>query len=211
MAEKYSYPYQQQQQQQVYPLAPSSIVPRSDAGESAQNYESMELRQKKRKKRIAYIAAFAVFQTIIILIFALVVMRVKSPKVRLVDIKVTNNINGTNISLMAQLRVKNTNFGRYKFDSSVATVTSGGDTVGQFVIPDGKAGMKSTKKVYVIVDVVNPSGSSFNSGMLELNSQAKLSGKVEFFMVLKKKKYAEMNCTMSVNLSTNDVQNLICK
>lgn len=204
MAEKY-------QQQQAYPLAPSTVVPRSDAEESG-TYESMELRKKKRMKRIAYIAAFAVFQTIIILVFALVVMRVKSPKVRLEDINVISNGNG-NIRLSAKVRIKNTNFGRYKFDSSMATLTSGGASVGEFVIPDGRARLKSTKTFYIIVDATNPSGSGAgsSSGLLQLTAKAELTGKVEFMMVLKKKKTAEMDCTMSVNLSTNFVQDLSCQ
>ena len=206
MAEKY------QQQQQVYPLAPSTIVPRSDAQESG-TYESMELRKKKRMKRLVYIAAFAVFQTIIILVFALVVMRVKSPKVRLEDINVITKGND-NIRLNAQVRIKNTNFGRYKFDSSIATLTSGGVSVGEFVIPDGRARLKSTKTYYVVVDVTSPSSSGrggSNSGLLQLNAKAELTGKVEFLLVLKKKKSAEMDCTMSVNLSTNFVQDLTCQ
>lgn len=206
MDEKY------QQHQHVYPLAPSTIVPRSDAEASA-TYESMEAKRKKRNKRLAYFAAFVVFQTIVILVFALVVMKVKAPKVRFGDnIIVVNNGNG-NIRLTAQVRIKNTNFGEYKFDGGIATLTSGGASVGQFAISDGKANMKSTKKVYIVADITNPSGSGTgsNSGVLEVTSKAKLNGKVVFMWVMKKKKSAEMDCTMSINLSTNVVQDMSCK
>ncbi|KAK4422560.1 hypothetical protein Salat_1838500 [Sesamum alatum] len=199
MAEKY------QQQAQGYPLAPASIVPRSDE-EHGNNYQSEEqIKKKKRMKCFAYIAAFAVFQTIIILVFALTVMRVKSPKVRLGDVTVTNYGNG-NIRFTARVLVKNTNFGRYKFDSSIATIRTGTNVVGQFVIPDSRARARSTKKIYVIADLTNVSGTD-----TALTVETALRGKVELMKVIKRKKSGEMSCTMNVNLSTNAVQDLRCK
>ncbi|KAL2235152.1 uncharacterized protein LOC105158347 [Sesamum indicum] len=202
MAEKY------QQQAQGYPLAPASIVPRSDE-EYGNNYQSAEqIKKKKRMKCFAYIAAFAVFQTIIILVFALTVMRVKSPKVRLGDVAVTNDGNG-NVRFTARVLIKNTNFGRYNYDGSIATIRAGDNVVGQFVIPDSRARARSTKKIYVIADLTNVSGT--NSGPLALSVDTAMRGKVELMKVIKRKKSAEMNCSMTVNLSTNAVQELRCK
>lgn len=206
MAQKY-------QDVQGYPLAPSTVVPRSDQEYGTNNYHSqdqmMMMKKKKRMKCLAYIALFGVFQTVIILVVALTIMRVKAPKVRLDEVTVTNDGSG-NVRLTARVLVKNTNFGRYKFDSGVATVTSGAggsSSVGQFVIPDGRARARSTKKTYVIADL----RSSTDSGALALNVEARLRGKVELMRVIKRKKSAEMNCTMTINLPTSSVQNLRCK
>ncbi|PON97744.1 hypothetical protein TorRG33x02_063340 [Trema orientale] len=84
-------------------------------------------------------------------------MRAKSPKLRLTNIEF-QNLNTTSgssspsfeLSFRAQVRVKNSNFWPYKFDNTASTVTYGGFTVGQVIIPKGKAGMKSTKKINVI-------------------------------------------------------------
>jgi hypothetical protein len=46
----------------------------------------MELRRKKRIKLAVYIAASAVFLTLVIFVFALTVMRVRTPKVRLATV-----------------------------------------------------------------------------------------------------------------------------
>ncbi|KAI3453765.1 hypothetical protein Pfo_010428 [Paulownia fortunei] len=201
MAEKY------QQQAQGYPLAPATIVPRSDEEYATNNYQSEEqMKKKKRMKCFAYIAAFAVFQTIIIIVFALTVMRVKSPKVRLGDITVAD-VGSGNVRFTARVLVKNTNFGRYKFDSTLATVRFGNNNVGQFVIPDARARARSTKRIYVMADL---SSSSTNSGTLDLIVEARLRGKVELMKVIKRNKSANMNCTMTINLSTNVVQNLRC-
>ncbi|KAK7818444.1 late embryogenesis abundant protein At1g64065 [Quercus suber] len=208
--------------QQAYPMASANKQPRSD--EESATLTSEELRRKKRIKLAIYIAAFAVFQTIVILVFALIVMRVKTPKVRLgTDVTFQNFSAGTqaspsfDLSFTTQVSVKNTNFGPYKFDSTTATFMYQGVTVGQVTIPKGKAGLQSTKKVGVTVNVNSnalPSttnlGSELGGGVLTLNSHAKLSGKVELMFVMKKKKSAEMICTMTIDLSAKAVQSIIC-
>ncbi|XP_050269131.1 late embryogenesis abundant protein At1g64065-like [Quercus robur] len=209
--------------QQVYPFTPATKQPRNDE-ESGALTSNQELKRKKRIKLAIYIAAFAVFQTIVILVFALTVMRVKTLKVRLgTDVTFQNFSTGTqaspafDLSFTTQVRVKNTNFGPYKFDSTIATFMYQGVTVGQVIIPKGKAGLRSTKKVGVTVNVNSnalPSttnlGSELGAHVLTLNSHAKLSGKVELMFIMKKKKSAEMNCTMTIDLSTKAVQSMIC-
>ncbi|XP_050269138.1 late embryogenesis abundant protein At1g64065-like [Quercus robur] len=209
--------------QQEYPLAPATRQSRSD--EESSTLRSEELKRKKRIKLAIYIAAFAVFQTIVILVFALTVMRVKTPKVRLgTDVTFQNFKTGTqasptfDLSFTTQVGVKNTNFGPYKFDSTIATFMYQGVTVGQVTIPKGKAGLRSTKKVGVIVNVDSNAlsstaglGSELGAGVLTLNSQAKLSGKVELMFVMKKKKSAEMNCTMTIEVSTKAIQTMSCE
>ena len=209
--------------QQVYPLAPATRQPRSD--EESGTSQSKELKRKKRIKLAIYIVAFVVLQTIVITVFALTVMRVKTPKVRLDSTVTFQNFNAGNqappsfdISFTTQVRVKNTNFGPYKYDSTNATFMYQGVTVGQVTIPKGKAGFRSTKKVIVTVNVNSnalPSttslGSELGTGVLTLNSHAKFSGKVELMFVMKKKKSAEMNCTMTITFSTKAVQSLICE
>ena len=186
---------------------------------------SDELRRKKRIKLAIYIAAFAVFQTIVILVFALTVMRVKTPKVRLgTNITFQNFNTGTqaspsfDLSFTTQVGIKNTNFGPYKYDSTIATFMYQGVTIGQVTIPKGKAGLRSTKKVTVTVNVNSNAlssttglGSELGAGVLTLNGQAKLSGKVELMFVMKKKKSAEMNCSMTIDLSSKAIQSMICE
>ena len=114
--------------QKVYPLGSESKEPRSDEESSFKTYAE-ELKRKKRIKLAIYIAGFAVFQTIVILVFALLVMRVKTQEIRLGNnVKFHNVTIGGNstspsfdINFTTQLRVKNANFGPYKYDSTIAT------------------------------------------------------------------------------------------
>ncbi|XP_007040370.2 PREDICTED: late embryogenesis abundant protein At1g64065 [Theobroma cacao] len=210
--------------QQVHPLAPANGHPRSD--EESASLQSKELKRKKRIKYAVYIAAFAVFQTVVILIFALTVMRVKNPKVRIGKVTVetmeTSNTEATasfNLRFIAQVTVKNTNFGHYKFDNATMSFLYDGVMVGEAIIPKARARARSTKKLDVTVEVNSSAltstttglGSELSSSVLTLNSQAKLRGKVELMKVMKKKKSPEMNCTLIFNVSTRSLQDLKCK
>ncbi|XP_022738939.1 late embryogenesis abundant protein At1g64065-like [Durio zibethinus] len=211
--------------QQVHPLAPANKQPRSD--EESAGLQAKELKRKKRIKYAVYIAAFAVFQTAIILVFALTVMRVKNPKVRIGRITIeTMETNSTgaaaaasfDLKFIAQVTVKNTNFGHYRFDHSTMSFLYDGVIVGEAIIPKARARARSTKKLDVTVEVNSraltntaPLGSELSSNILTLNSQAKLKGKVELMKVIKRNKSPEMNCTLTFNVSTRNLQDLNCK
>lgn len=70
----------------------------------------------------------------------------------------------------------------------------------------------STKKVNVNSNAL-PSNTSLTSelsaGFLILNSHAEFSGKVVLMFVMKKKS-TEINCTMTIDLSTKEVQAMSC-
>uniref|UniRef100_A0A5B7AFH4 Late embryogenesis abundant protein LEA-2 subgroup domain-containing protein n=1 Tax=Davidia involucrata TaxID=16924 RepID=A0A5B7AFH4_DAVIN len=176
-----------------------------------------ELRRQKRMKCLVYVVAFAVFQTAIITLFALTVMKVKTPKFRVrsatienFDIPTTSNPS-FNITVNAELGVKNTNFGHYKFDNSTITFLYMGTPVGSANILKARAKARSTKKFNVTVELRSGElGNDFNSGVLPLTSQSTLRGKVELMKVMKKKKSTNMNCTMEINISTRQLQNVKC-
>ncbi|XP_022720841.1 late embryogenesis abundant protein At1g64065-like [Durio zibethinus] len=180
---------------------------------------------KRSKARcLAYVAAFVVFQTAIILIFALTVMRFRSPKFRFGAVTVENFSTGNGTSpffdmkLMAQVTVKNTNFGHFKYENSTIIISYAGMPVGEAAVVKGRVRARQTKKFNVTVDISSRKlssnsnlGNDIASGVLSLSSQAKLSGKVHLMKVLKKKKSSEMSCTMGINLGTRAVQDLECK
>uniref|UniRef100_A0A5B7AIE8 Late embryogenesis abundant protein LEA-2 subgroup domain-containing protein n=1 Tax=Davidia involucrata TaxID=16924 RepID=A0A5B7AIE8_DAVIN len=206
--------------QQVYPMSQA----RAKHDEEAATVPSEELRRKKRMKCLAYVVAFAVFQTGIILLFALTVMKIKSPKFRVrsvafetFDVVTTTTTPSFNIRMNAELGVKNTNFGHYKFDNSTITFFYKGSPVGNAFVPNARAKARSTKKFNIVVDLTSTSlpstselGNDISSGVLSLSSQSTLRGKVELFKVMKKKKSTQMDCTMTFNLADRAIQNLKC-
>lgn len=178
-------------------------------------------RRKKSLKCLAYVAAFVVFQTGIILLFVMLVMKIRDPKVRIASVSVANhNISSSsfNLDLMAKVTVKNTNFGHFKFENSTAIISYLGTPVGEATILKARARARSTKKFNVTAAISSSKltdntrlRSDLNSGVLKLTSTAKLSGKIHLFVIFKKKKSAEMNCTMDLNTKTNSIENLSCK
>ncbi|KAI4364923.1 hypothetical protein MLD38_020954 [Melastoma candidum] len=193
------------------------------------DHESLRslVEEEKRRKRIkwaVYIAAFSVFQVMVILVFALVVMKVRSPKFRVGELQIqtldTNRAAPSfDMRFVAPIRIKNTNFGPYKFDASTVNFTYGGVVVGQAVIPGSKANFKSTKKINVEVSLSSRALSGANSGLeaelskgvITLGSHGKMNGKVTMMLVMKKKKSAEMNCNMEIEVASRTVKSLECK
>ena len=197
------------------PMAPADVYPRSDQEFAASQY-SDELRQKKRRKLFIYIAAFTVFQLIVILVFALVIMRAKSPKVKISSAAIEGlrvDSSSYNMTLVANLKIRNRNFGNYKYDRTTVNVTHGGVLVGEGVIWKGKAKARDPREVGINV-IVSSNGLKDNSGVLLLDVQAKLRGEVHLMkmmgieiILVKKRKGAELDCTMEINLNNGQIQN----
>ncbi|XP_047964401.1 late embryogenesis abundant protein At1g64065-like [Salvia hispanica] len=178
------------------------------------------------KKCLAFVAVFIVFQAAIILALALTVMKVKSPKLGFNAMVVETFTfvetftNGTTTSikmkLLAQLTIKNTNFGHFKYDESTLVILHKGVPLGEQVIPPGRTKAKKTQKLEISVDVNTDRGpgselrNEINSGNLKLRSQAKLNGKVHLMKIIKKKKSGEMKCDWDLNLGTKEIENLKC-
>jgi len=150
--------------------------------------------------------------------------RIKTLRAKVGTVTVQHLVTGSqllpyfDVNFTAQVGIKNRNFDSYKFNGTNAIFTYQGVTVRQAVIPNGKAGWLSTKKVNVTVNVnsialPNSSslGSDLSAGLLNLSSHANISGRVAVFSVIKKNRFARMNCTMVFNLSAMAVQDLDCK
>lgn len=189
----------------------------------AESLPSHEEKRKKRMKWAAYIAAFAVFQVLVIVVFVLVIMKARTPKFRVGTLQInsleTTQAPSFNASFVAPIRVKNNNFGPFKYDSANVSFTYGGVQVGEATIPKSKANFMSTKKINLDVklsaDKLPSSANStlsgeLKSGVLTLKSEATLSGKVEVMIIFKKKKSTKMNCTMEIDVTQKLLKSVKC-
>ncbi|GMI83245.1 hypothetical protein like AT2G46150 [Hibiscus trionum] len=204
-------------------MAEQSYQQRKTEMESAAEV-SKELKRKKRMKLLVYALAFAIFQTIVILVFSLTVMRIKNPKFRVQSITVEDltaaatNPPSFNMKLNAQVAVKNTNFGHFKFQNTIISFDYGGVGVGEAFVGKRRSKARSTKKMNVTVElnsnnIVNNSSlqSDIESGFLALSCYSKLIEKVQLMKLIKKKKSSEMKCDMVLNLVTKAVQDIKCQ
>ncbi|XP_048422604.1 uncharacterized protein LOC125469380 [Pyrus x bretschneideri] len=176
-----------------------------------------ELKRQKIIKLATYIGIFIVFQIIVITVISLTIMKVKTPKVRLgnINVQALNSVLATSsfdAKFTTQLRVKNTNWGPYKFDAGTVTFLYQRVDVRQVFIPKSKAGMLSTKKIDVEVSLnlnALPSrsvlGTKLSRWVLTLSNQTILTGKVELMFIMKKKKSAIIDYTMTFDLSAKTI------
>ncbi|KAL3535251.1 hypothetical protein ACH5RR_003712 [Cinchona calisaya] len=209
-------------EQKVY--ASATINPYGRADEEVASVAQSEERRKKRMRRFAYIAAFAVFQTAVILVFALVVMKVRAPKFSVrsatfenFDVSTLDTSPSFYIFMNAELSVKNPNFGSYKYPISTIEFFYQDYKVGAAVVLGGKANLKSTKKfiVSVLLGSGNVPGDVLGNelrqhGLIPLTSRATLKGKVTLMLIFKKNKYTNMDCTMNLNITSRQLQDLRC-
>ncbi|KAI3422682.1 LEA_2 domain-containing protein [Psidium guajava] len=209
--------------QNQYQLPESSAYHRSDQ-ESLHTMADEEAKRKKRMKWTIGIIAFVIFQVVQALFFVLVIMKFKSPKFRVGEFDVQTLTVGTQaspsfeMSFVAPIRIKNTNWGPFKYGASTVNFTYGGVQVGQAFIPKSKANFKSTKKIDVPVTLSSsalPSssnlGSELSSGIITLNSEGEIKGKITVMFMFKKTKTSQMNCTMAIHTATKEVQSLSCQ
>ncbi|KAM2923063.1 hypothetical protein COP2_039342 [Malus domestica] len=77
--------------------------------------------------------------------------------------------------------------------------------------------MLSTKKINIKVSLSSSAlggsnlGGELTSGVLTLNSAAKLNGRVELMLIMKKKKSSTMDCTIAFDLPSKILKSLQCK
>ncbi|VVA31491.1 PREDICTED: late embryogenesis abundant [Prunus dulcis] len=192
----------------------------SDA-ESLQS--SDELKRQKKIKMAIYISIFVVFQIIVITTMSLTVMKVKTPRFRLGNINVQNfeAVPATpsfDTKFTTQIKIKNSaNWGSYKFNAANITFQHQGATLAVIDIAKGKAGwlstIKRTAEVSLKSSAINGSnfGSELSSGVLTLNSVGRLNGKVAIMFIMKKKKAANMNCTIAFDVAAKTLKSLQCK
>lgn len=169
-----------------------------------------------RTKCILYILLFIIFQTAIITIFALTVMKIRTPKFSVRDAAVTNFNGGTTARLKVEFAVKNTNFGRYSYRNATVVFKYRGTAVGSAAVRRSKANWRSTKRFNVEVDLnlVNPQTDSqlrqdLNSGIIPITSEGKLRGRVELMWLMKKNKSTGMNCSMII-AAQQQITNIVC-
>ncbi|KAK9277146.1 hypothetical protein L1049_006685 [Liquidambar formosana] len=210
------------EESEVSSLAPPRSYSRSD--EELAWHMPNASRHKKSNKCLVYILAGIVIQSIILLSFASVVLRVTTPAVKLRWVAVKNlkydsttPSSSLNATLIAEVTVKNRNFGRFEFENSTASFTYGDMKLGDMKIGTGRVKARETNRVNVTAEVRSNGlpdnmnlSSDIGSGTLELRSYAKLSGRVLVMKIVKKRETPEMNCNMTLNLSRGEIQDLLC-
>lgn len=182
---------------------------------------------QKSSKCLVYILIIVVFHSIILFVFRLIVLPFKSPKVHISHITIQNlryeiaSLASLNTTMVAEIQVYNKNFGPFKFQNSSTTLLYRNITIGVANIYEGRVEGRERKRMNMSLQVrANKLLSDYNlnlssdidSGLVKYSSDhAKLKGEVRLLKIIKQRRTAEMNCTMSLNLTSQEVQDLLCQ
>ncbi|XP_044476209.1 late embryogenesis abundant protein At1g64065-like [Mangifera indica] len=176
-------------------------------------------RKQKSSKCLVYFLVLIVSLGAIALIFASIFLRTKTPKVEIKSVVVSNLSHGIanssssswfNATLVAELTLENKNFGSFEFQNGSGNFFHCSVTVGDMKIGKGRVKARKRKMMKLRVELRSNLTSDINSGLLKLSCHAKLQGRVKLFDFVEKKESPEMNCCMSLNLTSHAAQDLVC-
>lgn len=211
-----------EKREQVKPLAPASN--RHFTDENAAVFPPEDSKKQRHRKYIqccGCIAALMLIQSLVLLILIFTVLRIKDPKIKMnsVKIKGLDSSNLNNITVTADVSVKNPNVAAFRFSNvTTTTVYYSGVEVGEGRNPAGVAPAKRTVRMNVTVELevgkllgVERLSSDLRNGELNFSSYTSVRGRVKILGVFKKSVVVRMNCTMSVNVTSREIRGQSCR
>lgn len=210
-------------------LVPVGDYPRSDMEFGGIKPKSYNRRSEDQKssKCLVYVLAIIVIQGVVLLVFATIALRARTPGFEIGSVAIKNlkysNISSAaaapsfNFTLATVVTVENHNFGEFMFGNTTGSVLCGSTVIGEMKIPSGKAEARATERMNVSVGVsslrisdTKNLSSNMSSGLLELNSVVKLSGRVSILNFIRRRRNPQMNCFITLNLTGHTVHDLRC-
>lgn len=218
--------------EQVTPLAPAShrsFTAVEHAHVSFSQDHSPKFPSRKCIKLCGCLSAISLVIVTIVLILMLTVFHIKNPVLEINSVRIegantlSNNTASfsprVNLTLLADISVKNPNAASFKFRNATTTVYYDGSVVGETRTPEGRAPARRTVSMSLTaVDImadrivrVPRFGSDLASGLLPISTYTRLDGKVKITDVIKRSFVVRMNCTMNFDLLSQAVQDQRCR
>ncbi|XP_027337378.1 late embryogenesis abundant protein At1g64065-like [Abrus precatorius] len=207
---------------QARPLAPAT-------DHSSDDEEALKSKHRRRIKVCGCVTATLLLLVIVIVILIFTVLKVKDPKLTTNEITLTTldiSINNAippqvkvNMSMLVDMSIKNPNAASFKFnENSTTTIFYHGTSIAAVKIPSGLAKARRTLRMNATVDIMadrlaNSSPDlvkDVRKGEMTMNSYSVIPGRVKVLFV---KKHVEirMNCTLTINISSREVQDMACQ
>ncbi|XP_027344427.1 uncharacterized protein LOC113856673 [Abrus precatorius] len=209
----------QNQTEQFKPLAPFISSTHHFSRQEDQNISQQKIiRAKKFIRCCGCVTALLVISVVIILVLGFTVYNVKEPEVRMNGVTLLNGsfADGAtnNITLLADVSVKNTNDFTFRFGNANTTVYYDGMGIGKGFSPPGKAKARRTIRFNVTMQIVTQKLLAVPSSMIDLKDQAlnlssytMIDGKVKILNLFMRKVEVELNCTVQYNITTGFISN----
>lgn len=204
-----------------WPMAPSKLYDRSDE----ENPTFKAIRKERSNKSFIYVFALIVIASLVLLVLALLFLRPKSPNVHLGSVRIktlkytTSPLPSLNASMVAVLKIKNPNFGDFKFDPSSVSFSYGGFKIAEAKIRKGGLNVRGSKRLKLNIELrsnkltdSNSLRNDINSGLLKLSGYVKITGELYFLKIIKKTRTSrDVICSMTLILRSKTIKDLQCK
>ncbi|KAK9121605.1 hypothetical protein Syun_019222 [Stephania yunnanensis] len=165
--------------------------------------------------------------TVVVIVLAFTVFHVKDPQIWIngVTIGDVKYISGTiipdpsaNITIDVHVSVKNPNFVSFRYDNGTTTLFYHKTKVGESKTPAGVAKARRTGQMNLSLKLVTARmlgeeealGSEIRSGAMIISSYTYLDGRVKILGAFKKSVNLRMNCTVTVNTTSMQLQGQNC-
>ncbi|CAL9030262.1 unnamed protein product [Prunus brigantina] len=210
--------------EQGKPLAPAnSYHPRSDEEEVIVS-SHIKLYQRKYVMCCGCVSALFLIIAVTAIVLGFTVFHVQGPRMKMNDVtiqrlEITNGTlrSDTNVTLLADVSIKNPNVASFKYGNTTTRVYYNGKEVGQGRAPAGVAKARRTMRMNVTVDIVPGEilvVPGFKMEVLSLkltvSTYTRIQGKVKILMV-NKNVVVELNCTMTYNFASKGIEREDCK
>ncbi|CAJ1937352.1 unnamed protein product [Sphenostylis stenocarpa] len=206
--------------QQIKPLAPFI----SSTHFNRQEDQDYTFEQKKNIRLRKFILCFGcataivVLLVVIVLVLGFTVYSVKEPEVRMNRVTLLSGTfaNGAtdNVTLLADISVKNRNAFIFRFGNATTDVYYDGAGIGVGASPSGKAKARRTIRVNTTIEIMakklleNPNMvTDLKDQAFNVSSYTRIHGKVKILNIFPKKVVVKMNCTIAYNITTGLVTN----
>ncbi|XP_057747351.1 uncharacterized protein LOC130966552 [Arachis stenosperma] len=219
----------QQRRDQFKPLAPFiSSSPSPPPSPFNTNHHAISEMQIRRIKRAlcccGCITALFCIVAVILIVLSFTVYNVTDPEVRLNGVTIINGTlnlkaNATSpspsgdVTLLADLSVKNRNSFAFRYGTTTTTVYYEGRGIGEGTIPPGKTKGKRTMRFNVtmqvvaqkLVDAPGLRSDVEDDQAVNISSYARIDGKVKVLNLFYRKVVVLLNCTVEYNVTTGHI------
>ncbi|KAK9079612.1 hypothetical protein SSX86_001285 [Deinandra increscens subsp. villosa] len=173
-------------------------------------------------------AATILIISVVMLVLGFTIFHIKNPKITMNSVSIigldrvnspsqlTGNL--TNLTVVADVSVKNSNVAAFRFERSNSSLLYHDTVVGVADIPGGVAKARRTVRLNVTFEVAVAEiagnerfGRDLAAGMLPVESYTRIDGRVKILSFIKKKVTVTMNCSIAVNVTSREIVNQGCK
>lgn len=194
------------------PLSPGQV--RSDKKQE-------EMGRPQRNLRLYGCVFLLLTITAVIITLIFTVFQIKDPDIKVNSVTVKQLVfannggvpGGRNITLVADVSLKNRNVASFKFGNTTSTISYGGVVVGEGWIPAAVSKSKRTLRMNVSMDVIPEKlmavpgfTADVISGALNMTTYTRVQGKVKLLKIIEATMVMKLNCTVVYNISSQTAE-----